>query len=243
MCVTRSLNPLDITVAEPAMGIYSPDAILRNGNRPKRRVEDSPRFTGVITIENRLLILNVSDGIIHSTEMSENEKRVPVKVHGAEESGPPSSSSTSHIAERDQKFKGLSRLFARAPAQFAGARFPSKRMGGDPSSYWRQYADLFDSGKDYRVVVEVPGVPKDQIYIGVTDKDIKIERVSEPVILEGTEGSVLEGGANSRIMRKVTFSEEVVANSAEATLNNGVLEVRIPKKTPTEGSKHKVLVR
>jgi HSP20 family protein len=61
--------------------------------------------------------------------------------------------------------------------------------------------------------------------------------------MEGKDGLVRSQTACSRILRSVTLPEEVMADKAEASLNNGVLEVRLPKKTPTKISKHRVLLR
>jgi hypothetical protein len=47
----------------------------------------------------------------------------------------------------------------------------------------------------------------------------------------------------SRIHRSLAFPEEVIPDRAEATLKDGLLEVRIPKKTPTEVKKHKVEIK
>ena len=173
--------------------------------------------------------------------MSESEKRVPVKVPGTQ-GGTAPSSSTGHIEDLDHKLKDLSRRLVEAPARFASGRLsPSRTSDGLPDT-WRQHADLYDLCEEFRILVEVPGIPKNELYIAVTDRDIRIERERSAVGEEESE-SPNQREPYSKILRRVQFPGEVMADRAEATLNNGVLEVRIPKKTPTAQPKHRILVR
>jgi HSP20 family molecular chaperone IbpA len=41
----------------------------------------------------------------------------------------------------------------------------------------------------------------------------------------------------------MVFPEPVVGAKAEASMNNGLLEVRVPKKNPTESTAHRVSVK
>ncbi|GEM_PF-7067061 len=118
----------------------------------------------------------------------------------------------------------------------------SRDRKNDASDSWRRYADLFDSGEEYRVLVEIPGVPKEELEVSLTDRNLWIEaatRTSSPAE-KGT--FVLSGGVGTKILRCVTFPEVVMAERANASLNNGVLEVRVPKKTPTAAAKHRTLI-
>lgn len=166
--------------------------------------------------------------------LSEDEKRVPVRVPGPQEGGTPLSSSTHRISEIDQRFKDLSRMLT---------RFPQKRPHGDVSKVRRQYADLFDSGREYRVVIEVPSVPKDQLGVTVTDYSIRVDRMTHAEIDESAQKQEYRGRVLSTILPTTPLAEQVVAERAEAILNNGILEVRIPKRFPTTASKHKILAR
>jgi HSP20 family protein len=105
------------------------------------------------------------------------------------------------------------------------------------------FADLIDAGKEYRVSAEMPGVPKEQIDVTVTPRGIEISAETKTKIDEEKEGYVRKERGYSRFHRNLTFPEEVMPDKAEAALNNGMLEVRVPKKTPTETKKHKVSVK
>lgn len=105
------------------------------------------------------------------------------------------------------------------------------------------FADLIDSGNEYRVRAEVPGIPKEKLNISVTPRDIKIEGEAETNIDEKKEGFVHRERTYSKVKRNLVFPEEVVAEKADATVKDGILEVVIPKKTPTESKVHKIQVR
>jgi HSP20 family protein len=103
--------------------------------------------------------------------------------------------------------------------------------------------DLVDAGKEYRVHAEIPGVPKENLNITVAARGIEIEGEAKTDIEEENEGFVHRERTYSRVHRSLAFPEEVIPDQAEATLKDGLLEVRIPKKTPTEVKKHKVAIK
>ncbi len=103
--------------------------------------------------------------------------------------------------------------------------------------------DLVDAGNEYRVHAEIPGVPKENLNITIAARGIEIEGEAKTDIEEEKEGFVRRERSYSRIHRSLPFPEEVIPDKAEATLKDGLLEVRIPKKTPTEFKKHKVEIK
>lgn len=107
----------------------------------------------------------------------------------------------------------------------------------------RAFADLIDAGKEYHVRAEVPGIPKENLNISVTPKGIKIEGEAETKIDEDKEGYVHKERTWSRIKRELAFPEEVIPEQADAQVKDGVLEVVVPKKSPTEMKSHKIEVK
>jgi len=97
--------------------------------------------------------------------------------------------------------------------------------------------------QEFQVHAEVPGIPKDKIDITVTKDSIEISAKTEVERKEEEKGFVVKDRGYSEIYRKQS-SEEVVPEKAEATVKNGVLEIKIPKKTPTpEIKKHKLEIK
>ncbi|MBS7623744.1 Hsp20/alpha crystallin family protein [Candidatus Bathyarchaeota archaeon] len=104
-------------------------------------------------------------------------------------------------------------------------------------------ADLIDAGKEYRVCVEMPGIPKEKVDVTVTPRGIEIAAEAKTQIEEDKEGYIHRERGYTKVYRSLSFPDDVLPDKAEATLNNGVLEVRVPKKTPTEVKKHKISIR
>ncbi len=107
----------------------------------------------------------------------------------------------------------------------------------------RAFADLIDSGDHYSVKIEVPGIPKEKLDISVTPKGIKIEGEAETKIDEDKEGYIHKERTWSKVKRELAFPEEVVPDQANAEIKEGVLQVTVPKKSPTEVKSHKVQVK
>jgi HSP20 family protein len=103
--------------------------------------------------------------------------------------------------------------------------------------------DIIDSDKEIIVNAEIPGIPKENVNINVMERAIEISAEAEVEKEEKEEGYQYRERSYNRIHRVLPLPTEVVADKAEANLKNGVLEVRIPKKTTPEKKKHKVKVK
>jgi HSP20 family protein len=115
------------------------------------------------------------------------------------------------------------------------------RMGEKPSDIQltrEAFADLVDMEDEYRVLVEAPGIPKDKLNITVSKKRIEID--GETNIDQKKEskeqGYIFRGRRYTNIYKRLTFPDEVIPDKATATLESGLLDVRVPKKAPTPKS-------
>ena len=94
--------------------------------------------------------------------------------------------------------------------------------------------DLIDEGDHFILVVELPGVSKEDIDLRV-DRDsvtIRAERKHETE-RKGRNYYVKERGY-STFYRTIPLPEPVIPNETKATFKNGVLEVILKKEKPTE---------
>ena len=145
----------------------------------------------------------------------------------------------------DRMFEEYARNLNRSwPSVFQGGFFgPRWWRSFELPETRRAFADLIDAGKEYRLRVEVPGIPKDNLNISVTSRGAKIEGENETTIDQDKEGYVQKERTWSKVRREVTFPEEVIADQADAIVKDGVLELTVPKKAPTEVKSHKVQVK
>jgi HSP20 family protein len=85
-------------------------------------------------------------------------------------------------------------------------------------------ADIITTDKEVKVVVEMPGITKENVRVSAYNDSIEIS----------TEGS-------QRKYRKVIeLPSEADMNTARSTFNNGILEILFNKKEPSKGKQIKI---
>ncbi len=93
--------------------------------------------------------------------------------------------------------------------------------------------DVTDTGKAFKVVAEVPGIPKDRLEIRVRGSTVEIRGESQSAN-ESSDGSwVHRERTYSGFYRTLELPEPVIAGEAKATVKDGLLELELPKQTPT----------
>jgi len=120
-----------------------------------------------------------------------------------------------------------------------------ERFWGGPLGRWSDsglrvrepLVDLVDKGSEFVVRAELPGVAKEDVDLTVTNDGIEI-RAETKRSREGEEKNYQYRERTYQALQRVLgFPEEVKADLAAATLKDGVLEVRVPKKEPTSEPK------
>jgi len=96
--------------------------------------------------------------------------------------------------------------------------------------------DVTDTGAAYRIVAEVPGIPKENLDIRVRGSTVELK--GEAIAEKATDGSSYLHRERSYqgYYRLLELPEPVVAADAKAKVENGVLELELPKQHPTPGT-------
>jgi HSP20 family protein len=104
--------------------------------------------------------------------------------------------------------------------------------------------DIKDNGKELIIEAEMPGIPKENIDIQLTENSIEICGVVKSVKKDKKEGYYKQERSYSTCFRQMQLPEEVVPNKADANLEDGILHITIPKKKRGKKEKtHKVNVK
>lgn len=103
----------------------------------------------------------------------------------------------------------------------------------DGTLWGRARMDVSDTGPAYRIVAEVPGIPKEKLDIRIrgTCVEIRGESATESET-EGTE-YVHRERTYAGFYRQLELPEPVVAHDAKAKVENGLLELELPKRNPS----------
>ena len=112
-----------------------------------------------------------------------------------------------------------------------GRMFPSQ---GGMATLRQPRVDILDLGNALQVVADMPGVQKDDIEINLTPDRLEIEAESETETERKEEEYTYRERGYASYRRVLDLPTEVLADKAEAKFTNGVLEVTMPKKEPTQ---------
>jgi HSP20 family protein len=93
--------------------------------------------------------------------------------------------------------------------------------------------DVSDTGPTYKIVAEVPGIPKEKIDIRVRGTNVEIRGEQATETEEKAHEYVHRERRYAGYYRSVDLPEPVVAENASAKVANGLLELELPKRTPT----------
>ncbi len=92
--------------------------------------------------------------------------------------------------------------------------------------------DVFDMETEFKVIIDLPGIAKQDVEISVTRDTVEIaaEKAEEPAKQQGKYIS-RERDCTS-FKRVLALSEEVIPDETEASFENGTLTIILKKKPP-----------
>lgn len=126
----------------------------------------------------------------------------------------------------DDAFDDLFRGFFMRPVRFEGQPEMQIKM------------DVSEDDKAYTVHAEIPGVKKEDIHVTIDGNQVAIsaEIRNEKEVKEG-EKVLRSERYYGKVSRAFTLGQDVDEAAAQAKYNNGVLELRLPKKAVSASRK------
>src|SRR5688572_456552 len=120
------------------------------------------------------------------------------------------------------------------------AKAPLAPSGVAKAPLWRftPEMDLYESGDEYLIQLDVPGASTDSIDVQVVGTRVFIR--AEQAAGTAPEANPAAAVALAAFERQLDLPGEVDPNSASAELRNGVLEIRIAKSASSRRVKIKV---
>lgn len=129
------------------------------------------------------------------------------------------------------------RFFATAARGELGARQPAAPATRTPA------LDVSESDATYTVVLEAPGVSREQLKVSVEGRRVSIETVDAPPAAAPSDVSAAKPQNTLRVLhrergvaryaRSVNLPAEVDEGASQARFENGVLTLTLAKKVPT----------
>ena len=131
-------------------------------------------------------------------------------------------------------FEDMDRWFSDLRAEFGRTFWGSLTPFDEAGRTVRQpLVDLADTGREYVLKADLPGVAKEDLDLRVTPDGFELAAEARSEKEENGKDYAYRERSYRSFRRSLAFPEEVLADDAKATLKDGVLEVRLPKKEPT----------
>ena len=103
--------------------------------------------------------------------------------------------------------------------------------------------DMEDLGDKYEVTLEAPGIPKDKITVKAGTNYIDLSGENEKKTEEKRKNYLYNERSYSSLRRRISTPEEIDPSKIDAKMENGILHIQVPKKTPTQNKETKVEVK
>ena len=102
------------------------------------------------------------------------------------------------------------------------------------------FVDVIDKGDKVVVAADVPGVEKEDLSVNISGDRLEISAERKKEAEEKKEGYVRRERTYTSYYRSIPLPTEVDGDKADATFENGVLEISMPKVKAIEKKKIKV---
>ena len=117
-------------------------------------------------------------------------------------------------------------------------RFPRERpntMEEEGTLSRTPLLDMVDKGDRYHLRMEIPGIDKDKIHLNATDDSIEIsgEQSEEEEGEDKARNYIYNERSYKSFYRTIPIPEEIIPSKITAKMNNGILQVDVPKKSPS----------
>ena len=103
--------------------------------------------------------------------------------------------------------------------------------------------DIIDKGDKYTISFEVPGIRKDKIEVKATEEYLTVSGVEEKKNEKEEGNYVLRERTYKSFSRKIPFSENIIPAKIDATVENGILKIEVPKQKPTSIEETSIKIR
>jgi len=131
-------------------------------------------------------------------------------------------SRTSNWFDIDRSIENL-----RKEMEKAFSSFPSISMPTMPHTS----CDIIDEGNQFRVKMDTPGIKKNELKLNVTDNSIEV--TGEHKEEEKKKNYLRKERHSISYYQTIPLSEKIIPGKVKAKLTDGVLDITLPKTTPT----------
>jgi HSP20 family protein len=135
---------------------------------------------------------------------------------------------TRHMDEIFDDFRrDMENMFHSWPYSIADWRVPHDGDARLPA------CDMVDKGDKYELQLEIPGIDKDKLDVKATKNSVEISAEESEKVEEKRKNYLYNERSYRSFHRRIPVPEEILPSKIDAKMNNGILQIQLPKKTPT----------
>jgi HSP20 family protein len=146
-------------------------------------------------------------------------------------------------------FQEMDRMFDNLWRNFDETFWPFRRRRYEPVKweelpfYRTPLTNITEDEKNYNISAEIPGLNKGDIQITIHDGMLEVKGEQKEEKKEEKEGYVRREYSSASYYRAFNLPENIDENSIDASLDKGILNVKIPKKEPEKKEKKRIEVK
>jgi HSP20 family molecular chaperone IbpA len=114
-------------------------------------------------------------------------------------------------------------------AQVQARRQDQLQQKLDPASALAPPADIFEDADGFSIVLDMPGVTKDRLTVRADRNELVIEGEASIDMPAGMEAAYAEV-RSAHYRRTFVLTNELDCDAVEASMKDGVLSIRVPKR-------------
>ena len=137
--------------------------------------------------------------------------------------------------------RDMDRLFEDFRSEWENAFMYPRISGADIVR--QPLVDLADTGKEYVVTAELPGVSKEDLNIEVAENSVEISAETKEEKKEDKKGYIRRERRFASFYRSIPLPEDVMPDKANAEMKEGVLTVTLPKASAPDKKAKKLPVK
>ena len=100
--------------------------------------------------------------------------------------------------------------------------------------------NVYDTGNDVQLQVELPGLTKDDINVCYTDGNLTLSGDRKPLVEDGKYTIIRNERSTGKFEKTINIPYPIVQNSISADFQNGVLTITMPKAEEAKPKKIEV---
>jgi HSP20 family protein len=138
----------------------------------------------------------------------------------------------------EDPWEEIERLHRRLHRLMRGIWEPISEEIVEPITAWRTFpVDVVETEDELIIKADLPGFKKEEVAIKATENTIEISAQKKEIRKEKTETVFRAERKFGALRRAFTLPVEVIPETAEAKMEDGVLEIRFKKAKPKKKAK------